>query len=113
MEDIKTKVAHLKDHVSEYAKTYTDLAKAKATKGASNAVAGTVIGVSLFFLFFFFLIFGFTSLAWWMASVLGSNALGFLSVAGFFLVLIILIIALKKKVIVPLIRNAVISKVYE
>ena len=34
-------------------------------------------------------------------------------VAGFFLLLIVLIFALRKKVIVPLIQNAIISKVYE
>ncbi len=113
MEDIKTNFANLKDHVSEYAKTYAELAKAKATKGASNAVAGTVIGVALFLLSFFFLIFAFTSLAWWMASLFRSAALGFASVAGLFLLLMILIFALKKKVIVPLIRNKIISKVYE
>jgi hypothetical protein len=37
MEDLKTNVGQLKDHVSDYAKTYVDLVKAKATRGASNA----------------------------------------------------------------------------
>lgn len=113
MTELKTSFAHLKEHVSEYAKTYADLAKAKATRGASNAVAGAVIGMSLFVLFFFFLIFALTALALWIGSLLNSPALGFISVAGIFLLFIVIIIALKRKVIVPLIRNKVISKVYE
>lgn len=113
MEDLKTKAGQFKEHVSEYAKTTIDLAKAKATKGASNAAAGATIGIAAFFLGLFFLIFLFNALAWWLASLLNSNALGFLCVAGFFLLLLILIFALRKKVIVPLIRNAIISKVYE
>jgi hypothetical protein len=113
MEDLKTKATVFKDHVTEYVKTYTDLAKAKATKGVSNAAAGIAIGVSLCFLVLFFMIFAFTALAWWLASLLNSPALGFLCVAGLFLLLIILIVVLRKKVIVPMIRNTIVSKVYE
>lgn len=113
MEDLKTKAADLKDHVSEYAKNTIALAKAKATKGASNAVAGVVIGIAAVLFLLFFLIFLFTGVAFWLGSVLESPALGFFCVAGFFLLLIILIFALRKKLIVPLIRNAIISKVYE
>jgi len=113
MEDLKTKAGQLKDHVSEYAKTTVDLYKAKATKGASNAAAGVAIGVTAFFLALFFLVFLFTGIAWWLAGVFNSNAWGFLCVAGFFLLLIVLIFALRRKVIVPMIRNAIISKVYE
>ena len=113
MEDLKTKAAQLKDHVSEYATTAMQLAKAKATKGASSAAAGAVIGVIAVLLVFFFLIFLFTGLAWWLGSLLNSPALGFFCVAGLFLLLLILIFALRKKVIVPKIRNAIISKVYE
>jgi hypothetical protein len=113
MEDLKTKASHLKEHTSEYVQTYIQLVKAKATKTTSNAVAGIAIGVSLFFLALFFMIFAFSAAAWWLADIFNSPALGFLTVAGFFLFIIILIFALKKKVIVPLIRNTVIKKVYE
>ncbi|HZH35748.1 MAG TPA: phage holin family protein [Flavisolibacter sp.] len=113
MEDLKTKTGHLKEHVNDYVQTTIQLTKAKATKGASNAAAGVTIGLVAFVLAIFFLAFLFTALAWWLADVFDSNALGFLSVAGLFLLLIILIFALRKKVIVPAIRNAIISKVYE
>ncbi len=113
MEDLKTTAAHLKDHVSEYVQTTVQLAKAKATKGASNAAAGAAIGIVTLVLGLFFLAFLFTALAWWLGSLLSSPALGFLCVAGLFLLLIVLLFALRKKVIVPLIRNAIISAIYE
>lgn len=113
MEDLKVKAGLLKEHVSDYAKTTVELAKAKATKGASNAAAGVVIGVAAFFLAIFFLIFLFTGVAWWLGGLLESPAGGFFCVAGLFLLLLVLIFSLRKKVIVPLIRNAIISKVYE
>lgn len=113
MEDLKTKAASLKTHLSGFTDTYIQIAKVKATKGASNAAAGIAIGVTLFMLAIFFVIFAFTALAWWLADIFESPALGFLAVAGLFLVLIILIVALSKKVIVPFIRNTIISKVYD
>lgn len=113
MEDLKTQTARLKDHVSEYVQATVGLAKAKATKSASNAAAGAAIGIATFVLGIFFLAFLFTALAWWLASLLNSAALGFLCVAGLFLLLIVLIFALRKKVIVPLIRNAIIGAVYD
>lgn len=113
MEDLKIKAAQLKDHATEYVKTTVDLAKAKATKSASNAAAGIAIGVAALVLGIFFLAFLFTALAWWLAVVLNSYALGFLCVAGLFLLLLVLVFALRKKVIVPAIRNAIISAIYD
>ena len=113
MAELKTNTTHLKDHVSEYVQTTVQLAKAKATKSASNAAAGMAVGVAALFFGIFFLAFLFTALAWWLAEVLDSNALGFLCVAGLFLLLIILIFALRRKVIVPMIRNAIIAAVYD
>ena len=113
MEVLKTNVGQLKDHVSDYAKTYIDLVKAKATKGASNAAAGATIGILSLILAFFFLQFLFFGLAWWLGSLIGNAAGGFFIVAGLFLLLIVLVVALRKKVIVPMIRNTIISKVYE
>ena len=113
MENLKTSATHLKDHATEYLKTYVDLVKLKATKGASNAAAGAVIGITSFILAFFFLQFLFFGLAWWIGSLVDSVAAGFFIVAGLFLLLIGLIFLLRKKVIVPLIRNGIISKVYE
>ena len=113
MEELKTKTSQLKEHVNDYVQSTVQLAKAKATKGASNAAAGTVIGIAAFLLTLFFLIFLFVAIGFWLGNVLDSRAAGFFCVAGFFLLLLILIFALRNKVIVPAIRNAIISKVYE
>lgn len=112
-DDLKTSTGKLKESVSDYVKIYGELAKAKVTRGASNAVSGTVVAIMAIVLVFFFLSFLFTGLAWWVGGLVNSTAGGFFIVAGFFLLLIILVMALRKKVIVPAIRNAIISKVYE
>ncbi|MGV3656825.1 MAG: phage holin family protein [Chitinophagaceae bacterium] len=113
MEDFKTSATHLKDHVSDYVKTYLQITKASVTQSASTAASGAAIGIAALVLGVFFLFFAFCALAFWLGSLFDSYALGFLAVAGFFLLLIVLIFALRKKVIVPKIRNTIISKVYE
>ena len=112
-DDLKTSTGKLKESVSDYVKIYGQLAKAKATRAASNAASGVVIAIVSIILVFFFLTFLFTGLALWIGDLVDSTAGGFLIVAGFFLLLFVLILALRKKVIVPAIRNAIISKVYE
>lgn len=111
--DFKTKFSGLKDHVGEYVNTYTQIAKARAVRGASNATAGIAIGITAFFFAFFFLFFIGFGLGWWLGNVFDSRAGGFFAVAGFFLLLCVLLFALRRKVIVPMIRNMIISKIYE
>lgn len=112
-EDLKSKATHLKDHVRDYVQTYVQLAKAKATRGASNAVSGIVIGILAFFFAFFFLFFVAFGLGYWFGDLVDSRVAGFFMVAGLFLILVVVLFALRKKVIVPMIRNMIISKVYE
>lgn len=112
-EDIKTKAAHLKEHVGDYVNTYVQIAKARAVKGASTVTAGITIGITAFFFAFFFLFFIGFGLGWWLGDLFDNRAAGFFAVAGFFLLLCGLLFALRKKVIVPMIRNMIISKVYE
>ena len=112
-EEKKDHFGNLKGHVSDYAKTYIALTKAKVASGTSNAVSGIAIGIVAFLLFFFFMFFTFFGLGWWLGGLLNSMAAGFFIVAGIFLLLIVLIFALSKKVIIPKIRNTIISKIYE
>lgn len=112
-EDLKTKINRLKEHVGEYVNAFTQLAKAKAVRGASVATAGIVVGVTAFFFGFFFLFFVGFGLGWWLGTLFHNMAAGFFAVAGFYLLLIVLMFALRKKLIVPMIQKIIISKVYE
>lgn len=113
MEELKSKASRFKEHAREYVQTYADLAKVKVTKGASTAVSGIFIGITAFFFAFFFLFFLGFGLGWWLGNVVNNRAAGFFLVAGFFLLLTAVLFALRKKVIVPMIRNMIIKKVYE
>lgn len=111
--NLKESAQRLKTNVTDYVHTYVELTKAKVTQSASTAASGAVIGVAALFLGIFFLFFLFCGLAFWVGDLINSRAGGFFIVAGFFLLLVVLVFALRKNVIVPAIRNAIISKVYE
>lgn len=112
-EDLKTKINRLKKHVGDYVSTFTQIAKAKAVREVSNATAGIVIGIAAFFFAFFFLFFIGFGLGWWLGTLFNNMAAGFFAVAGFFLLLIVLMFALRKKLIVPMIQKMIISEEYE
>ncbi len=113
MEELKANAQSLKTHVSEYVSTYIELTKAKVTQGASNAASAVTVLLSALFIGLFFFLFVFLGLAWWIGAALESPAAGYFIVAGIFLLIIIILFALRKKYIAPLIRNAIIRIVYE
>lgn len=112
-EDFKTKMNRLKDHVGDYVNTFSQIAKAKAVRGASNATATIVIGITAFFFAFFFLFFAGFGLGWWLGTLFNNRAAGFFAVAAFFLLLVLVLFLLRKKLIVPMIQKMIISKIYE
>ena len=112
-EDFKTKASRLKEHVGDYVNTYIQIGKAKAVRGVSTATAGIIVGITAFFFLFFFLFFAGFGLGWWLGNLFDNRAAGFFAVAGFYLLLCLLLFATRKKLIVPLIQKLIISKVYE
>src|SRR6516225_501335 len=120
MEEEKTKTqnlaeeaADLKDHVTDFLETYVQLISVKLAQRVIN-LASTVINFTtlayLFFLFLFFIGFGF---AWWMGGVLNSGVGGFFIVAGFFLLCIIFLMTIGKKTVIPFLRNVITRLIYD
>lgn len=113
MFQIKEKVENVVDDVEDIAKTYYRLSVVnvvdKGSKlGSSFLILALVTGIA----FFIFLFVGFAA-AFWIGRVLGEPMLGFFVVAGFLLVLLLIILALRKKVIQPFIRNIIIKNLYD
>lgn len=113
MEDLKSKVSNLTDSFSEYVQTNYKLTLLNATDKATGIAASTLATVVVLLLGVFVLFFGGIALAIWLGYLLNNVALGYLLVAGFFVLIIILLVALRKKIIFPMIRNQIINKIYE
>lgn len=110
---IKEKLDTLIDDTQELAKTGYKIAKLEATEQLSKVVSNTIVISVLLLLFNFLLLFLFFGLARWIGQELNDISLGYFIVGGFYLLLILLIVALRKSVIVPYFKNMIVKKMYE
>jgi hypothetical protein len=109
MEDTTT----LKDNIREYVDTQIKIAKLKAINKAGPLISGIIAGVLLAFLGIFILIFLSISAALGISTVTGHPYLGFLLVGIFYLIVAVLIVALKDKLLTMPIINALLKKFYD
>lgn len=110
MEDLKAKAEQLTQDVGDMLDTYYHLTMIKVADKTSTVSTGlfTVLVISLLSLSVFLFI-G-IGLSVWMGELLNSTIAGYFVVALFYIVLMLLFIALRKKVIHPFIRNIVVRK---
>lgn len=113
MEDLKTKVGDLTDSVSEYVQTYYKLKVLNLADKATGITSSVMASLVVLFLGTFVLLFGGIALGMWLGGLFNSPALGFLTVAGLFLLVMVILVAMRKKIIFPMIRNSLINKLYE
>jgi len=113
MEDLKAKAGELGDSISEYLKTYYKLKVLNVADKATTITASTMASLVILFFGIFVLLFSGIALGFWLGHLLDSNALGFLLVAALYLLIIIILVALRKRIVFPMIRNSLINKLYE
>lgn len=113
MDDLKEKTADLADHIEDLADTFYKLTIINVTQKATNIASGAVMMIAVSVLGLFVFLFLGIALSWWLGDLTGSRTLGFVLGAGFFLIVLFIIILIRKKVIFPFIRNLIISKVYD
>ena len=112
-DDIKDSLGDLVDHAGDMANTFYRLQILNLTKKATDVTANVAGGLVAALLGVFFLLFAGIALGFWLGDLLNSNALGFLIVAGFFALLAIIFMSIRKKIVFPLWRNKIIRKLYE
>lgn len=110
---LKKVLSDFKDSAEDIVNTYSELAMVTVTKKAADTAAFVVTRLVMVFVVLLALAFTFIAVALWLGELLGSNAAGFGIVAGFFILVFVLSIALKGKVLDPFIRNSIVKKVYE
>jgi hypothetical protein len=113
MEDLKEKTADLADHVEGLADTFYKLTVVNLTEKATN-IASAIVAIVLICTFgFFFILFGGIALCWWLGNLLENRTGGFLLGAGIFLVIMLTLLAIRKKVIFTYFRDIFIRKFYD
>ena len=113
MKELKHKAENLTDHVTEYVETYFALNVLKATDKVAGAASSSITSVLIGVFAFFFLLLVSIGLGYWIGQKMDNMLAGFAIVAGFYLLLAILIIALRKSVLLPYLKNIIIRSAYE
>ncbi len=113
MFEIKNHVENVMDNMEDIARNYYDLTVVNAVTKGSKLGASFVINTIICALGFFVFLFAGFGASYWIGQKLESPMLGFFIVAGFLLLVLIIIVALKGKVIQPWIRNIIIRNIYD
>jgi glycerol-3-phosphate acyltransferase PlsY len=90
---------NLRENITEYIETRLNILKLKAIDAAGKALSGIITAVLAALLGFFFIFFLSFSGAYGISQATGMPFLGFLCIAGFYLILLIVVVALKDKII--------------
>jgi hypothetical protein len=101
-------IGNIKKDIQEYIEIKLDLLKLQTAESISKIISGAAVAVII--ILFLTLILFFLSFAagYFMATLLNSNELGFLCVAGFYLLLMVIILIFRKKIIDrPVIKSVV------
>ena len=113
MDDLKEKTADLADHVEDFATTFYKLTVVKITQKVTTVVSNLLLVLSIALFGFLVILFGGIALAFWVGDLVGNRAGGFLITAGFFLIVLLIIAAMRKKIVFPYIRNLIIRKIHD
>ena len=112
-QNLKEDAKDILNHAGDYAETFYKLNLLRLTKKVSDVASVVVNSVLIFFISLCILLFISFAGAWWLGDIVQNRALGFLIIAGFYLLIILVLVLMRKKVISPFIRNTLIRKFYE
>lgn len=93
-------LSDLMGSIRRYIEIHISLLKLEVMEKTAKIVSLTIAAVFLLTLLMLFLLFLSVAAAMWLGSLLGNPALGYLSVAGFYLIAGVIIYALRRKLFV-------------
>lgn len=112
MESTYSKIEELAGSVKAYVNGRVELMKLQVADKSSSVISNLVAGMAVAVVFIFFLVFASTALALVLGEWMGKTWAGFLLVAGFYLVLGIIIWTMREKLIRLPVMNAIIKQLF-
>jgi hypothetical protein len=113
MEENKKTSEKIVDAVTDWIETYRNLLAIRIVEHTSQGASVSILGIVALLVVVFILLFIGLGAAWWVGETLDNMKAGFFIVGGVYLTLLIIILAMAKKVLIPGIRNMIIRKIYE
>ena len=113
MSDSKNVISELSTGIMEYVDTWYKLTRVSGTRKATHVAASLLAIISVLFLGLFVLFFGGLALSIWLARLLDNEIAGYGIVALFFLLVMVVLIFMRKRIVFPIIRDLIIRKIHE
>jgi hypothetical protein len=110
MQSTLDQIRNLADTAKGLAETKAEILKLKAIKQVSKSISNLLIILFVAILVILAIILLSISLSIWIGNMVDSLSLGFLIVGGIYLVLGLILLALRKKSLAPPITNSLIEK---
>jgi len=113
MEENKKGSEKIVGAVADWVETYRNLMGVKVVEHTSLGASVSLFGVLTTLVIVFILLFLGLGAAWWIGEQLDNMKAGFFIVGGVYGMVLIIILAMAKKVLIPGIRNLIIKTIYE
>jgi len=101
------------DNTAELIDSYRNLISIRIAEHTSLGISISIIGAVYAIITVFILLFAGVGTAWWLGERLNNIKAGFFIMGGIYVFLFLLLLATSTKIWIPLIRNAIIKKIYE
>ena len=99
--------------VADWVETYRNLMGVRIAEHTSHGSSVSFLSALTMLVIVFILLFLGLGAAWWIGEQLDNMKAGFFIVGGVYGTVLIIILAMAKKVLIPGIRNLIIKKIYE
>ncbi len=113
MDEEKSFTGNLYDQVEQYAKTTVELYKLKVAKTLSEVFASVATGFILWVLFLFILLFLSIGTAFYLGKVMGEWHYGFLSIAGLYIIAVVVIYIYRVKCLTRKLNDYIIKQIFK
>ena len=113
MEENKKTSEKLVGAVADWVETYRNLMGVRIVEHTSLGASVSFLSALTLLVIVFILLFLGLGAAWWIGEQLDNMKAGFFIVGGVYGAVLIIILAIAKKVLIPGIRNLIIKKIYE
>ena len=113
MNETFEKLEGLTEHVKDYVNTRIEITKLRIPEKTSLVVGNVIAIVIVVVLFLFVVVFGSFAGAWALSDMIGKKYAGFLIVAGFYLLLAIIVWAARGRLIRFPVMNALIKMLHK
>ena len=109
----RSKFETLAEHAKDYAELRLELVKLEAAAKVSNVVSSIASAVVIGLLSLFVLLFASFGVAWWIGQANDNPSMGFFIVAGFYVVLAVVVYLMRNAIKLPIINSMLQTLHYE